>query len=236
MIRRNYPVAVDPTQAIAEARHETDISDGRDRRHPWSGQRGGVTRGAGAGLPGRGRARPTGRDARGLRDAPGRHGRRVVHAHAMRAASRSAPSPTAPSSSPCASPIAPDASATWSSATTTWPATWTSPPTSARSSAATQPHRQGPLHPRRQDYSSPPTTARTTCTAAVRGFDKVVWKAEPVPAARAAPVTSCATRARTARKAIPGKLARARHLHAHRQERADASNTPPPPTRRRRST
>ena len=43
-----------------------------------------------------------------------------------------------------------------------------------------QPHRQRPVHARRQaTTSSPPTTAPTTCTAAMKGFDKVVWQAEP---------------------------------------------------------
>jgi hypothetical protein len=35
MIRRNYPVAVSQHKQIAEASHETDISDHHDRRRPW---------------------------------------------------------------------------------------------------------------------------------------------------------------------------------------------------------
>ena len=40
-----------------------------------------------------------------------------------------------------------------------------------------QPHRQGPLHDRRRrNTSSPPTTDRITCTAAIKGFDKQIWR------------------------------------------------------------
>ena len=67
-----------------------------------------------------------------------------------------------------------------------------------------QPHRQGQVHPRRQASTRwPPTTARTTCTAASKGFDKVVWKAEPVETPRLRRRDASPTPAPTARKAIP---------------------------------
>ena len=109
--------------------------------------------------------------------------------------------------------------------------------TSARSSAAYGNRiAQRALHARRLDRtSSPSTTARTICTAASEGFDKVVWQARAVRARRRHR-RRLLLHERGRRRGLSRHADDPRHLHAHARQRARAATTARRPTSRRRST
>ncbi len=64
------------------------------------------------------------------------------------------------------------------------------------------------------------TTARTTCTAGVRGFDKVVWAAHPLTTP-AGPALELSYRSRDGEEGYPGRPRRHGHVHAGRRRAAD---------------
>ena len=78
-----------------------------------------------------------------------------------------------------------------------------------------QPHRARHVHPRRQDLQArDQQRRRTRCTAALKGFDKLVWTPSRSRRDGGVGVVARATPAPTATRAIPGTLQRHGDLHA----------------------
>ena len=79
-----------------------------------------------------------------------------------------------------------------------------------------QPHREGPVHARRQDVQAgDQQRRRTTCTAGSRASTR--WSGQAEPIAGTQPASCSRTPAPTAKKGYPGTLQVTRHLHADRR-------------------
>ena len=109
------------------------------------------------------------------------------------------------------------ASRTSRSASTTSPTTWQEPVLRRDHRALCESHREWQVHARRQTYTlaqeqRPERAARRHQGLRQGGVDRATDRARRA--------SSSATRARTARRAIPARSSR-RDLHAHEQERAE---------------